>query len=272
MVKKLLKHEFMYYIRILGIGLPIFLLVAGLTRLWREIYFENYLVKIAQYFSVGTFYLACYALIGMTFVLSIVRFYKNLYSSEGYLTFALPVTTAQHLFVKLFVALVCMFAVSLTVVIGYAIVMLDSYGIETIKYMIEGIRLAITQSGLSYGHVIAYCFEGVIAYSLLPIIGLLIYYSCITIGQTWKINRILASYLTFLIFSAAMSIIETTAYLVLVFALVCGALDGVGAFIAQHPIFSCHAGLIFAILFEIGVIVLLWFLNHRIMSKKLNLE
>ena len=40
----------------------------------------------------------------LTFIIGIVRFYKNLFTGEGYLSFTLPVTPGQQLFTKALVS------------------------------------------------------------------------------------------------------------------------------------------------------------------------
>ena len=97
MVKKLLKQEYKYYIRTLIFILPAVLLLGISVRILQFFETDHYVYWLLfggafLIFTVGS----CAALIA-TEVLAVVRFYKNMYSSEGYLTFTLPVSTHQHL-------------------------------------------------------------------------------------------------------------------------------------------------------------------------------
>ena len=126
MVKKLLKQEYKYYIRTFIFILPAILLL-GLS------------VRVIQFFEVNHFlyYLAFGGLLVMFFggsaaviiaaeVLAIVRFYKNMYSTEGYLTFTLPVTNHQHLISKLIAHVIC----SLTAVSTFTLLISFSHSLQ----------------------------------------------------------------------------------------------------------------------------------------------
>jgi len=107
MVKKLLKHEFIYYIRTFILFIPIVLVLAAMTRVfWFFNDYDNIADDIAFTSSVALLIVVCAALLILSTVICIVRFYKNMFTSEGYLTFTLPITNAEHIFVKLFVGMV----------------------------------------------------------------------------------------------------------------------------------------------------------------------
>ena len=97
MVKKLLKHEFIYYFRTFALFLPIVLVIAAMTRVFRL--FENsdsVIASIAVGSSALMLFVACWALLVLSVIVAVVRFYKNMYSAEGYLTFTLPVKHSEQ--------------------------------------------------------------------------------------------------------------------------------------------------------------------------------
>ena len=118
MVKKLLKHEFIYYFRTFGMFLPIILAIGLMARVFRFFDDGNIINSIAIASSSLMLIVSCGALILLSTVVSVVRFYKYMYAADGYLTFTLPVTNAEHVFVKLLVAIVCQAVCLLTVVVA----------------------------------------------------------------------------------------------------------------------------------------------------------
>ena len=101
MVKKLFKHEFVYYLRSLLIYLPVVLVIGGLSRLMVCFESESGIYSLLLGSTLLMLYFGTLACVIITFILSIVRFYKNMFSAEGYLTLTLPVSKTTHLFVKL---------------------------------------------------------------------------------------------------------------------------------------------------------------------------
>ena len=104
MVKKLFKHEFKAWLRVL----PLFwLAMVGVAAAGRIVqFFET--ESIYYYLVFGSamlaFGVAAFVLLFAPTVFDVFRFYRNLFTGEGYLSFTLPVSPAQHLFVKMVTA------------------------------------------------------------------------------------------------------------------------------------------------------------------------
>lgn len=101
MLGKLIKYDLLSMSRILVL-IHAFMLIAAipLRLLLSNISFDSDAANIL--FGL-TFIVYTIMIIGVTFATSIViavRFYRNLFSDEGYLTQTLPVTTGQHLLAK----------------------------------------------------------------------------------------------------------------------------------------------------------------------------
>jgi len=189
MVKKLLKHEFIYYIRSFGLFLPIVLVIAVMARVFRCFDDSNAVNRIMIYSSSMILIVACAALVILSAVIGIVRFYKNMFSAEGYLTFTLPVTNAQHIFVKLLMSIVFE-AVCLMVVTAAGAIALSGDALaafwDGLWQMLRGIDAQI-----GTGHMVALIIEWILLAVASVVSGMLLFYACITVGQTAKKNRII---------------------------------------------------------------------------------
>ena len=115
MVKKLLKHECTYYMHILPIVYAVLLGVALMGRLIRIFENDSVAYGILNGFAITALYLASIAAMTLTLIFCIIRFFKNMFGGEGYLTLTLPVTPGQHLLSKLIGSVGAQFATVLTI-------------------------------------------------------------------------------------------------------------------------------------------------------------
>lgn len=272
MVKKLIKHEFVYYVRTLGLALPIVLLMGIMTRLFHLFRNGSVINEIAAYSSTAMFIIASIALIVLSTVISVVRFYKNMYSSEGYLTFTLPVTNHQHLLVKLGAAMVCQAACLLTVFLATAIASFEvpegSNIFKTVRYLFEQLFW-----GCGTANAIFYIIEGILLLFLGSAFGFLLYYACITVGQTAKKNRILMAVGAYFIYYVATQVVSTVlVMLATVVGLSGGFFTSIIDWLAEHPMETMHIYMTVCVVIYAVLTVAAYIVTHRIMTKKLNLE
>ena len=122
MVKKLFKHEFLAYTRIMGIVYIILLTVAAAGRVVQIFEDDSISYSIVSTISFITYGVSIGAALGFTTVLAIVRFYKNLFTSEGYLSFTLPVTATQHILVKAVTAVTMTIATLVAVMLSVSVI------------------------------------------------------------------------------------------------------------------------------------------------------
>lgn len=116
MLRKLLKHEFKFYIKFVSLSYAILAAALLLARLCAELlsavskhYGENTVFDLAVFPSAIIFIAAGITVLGvlvLPVVLGAVRFYRNLIKDEGYLSFTLPVSASSHVFCKVFTPLV----------------------------------------------------------------------------------------------------------------------------------------------------------------------
>ena len=100
MVKKLFKHEFLAWLRIMGILWAVMLTVAAANRIFQCFENDSNAYIVVFVLSVVAFVLTLTVCMSICEIFGVVRFYKNLFTGEGYLSFTLPVTTSAHIWVK----------------------------------------------------------------------------------------------------------------------------------------------------------------------------
>lgn len=159
MVKKLMKYELASYMRSL---LPFQLILLGIALLHRFVQlFENDGDAYWTFFSSSTaiFIIACIVTLVATVALCIARFYKNMFTGEGYLSFTLPVTVHQHIWAKLLSAIICALVSVVAILLACSIVTAGDAFVELWKAICYLCNRAFDNIG---GHFIAYIIEAVI--------------------------------------------------------------------------------------------------------------
>ena len=153
MVKKLMKYELASYMRSL---LPFQLILLGIALLHRFVQlFENDGDAYWTFFSSSTaiFIIACIVTLVATVALCIARFYKNMFTGEGYLSFTLPVTVHQHIWAKLLSAIICALVSAVAILLACSIVTAGDAFVELWKAICYLCNRAFDNIG---GHFIAY--------------------------------------------------------------------------------------------------------------------
>lgn len=270
MVKKLLKHEFIYYFRSFGMFLPIVVVIGVMARVFRFFEDSNIINQLAIVSSTAMLMVSCIALVLLSTVACVVRFYKNMYSAEGYLTFTLPVTNTEHLFAKLLSAMafqaVCLMAAGLAIIIAFS-------G-EILTALVENIIAALDGAIFAFGawNLMAFAVELLLVMVLGVAGNLLLYYACITVGQTAKKNRILMAFVAYFVYYIATQVIGTVVAMLVMVLGVSGVLDGLGFWLEENYILAAH--LYFGVLIVItgALTAAFWFVTQKVMTKKLNLE
>ena len=270
MVKKLLKHETIYYYRTLGILLPIVLVFGIMTRVFRLFENGNVLTDIAIGSSVTMFVISCFALLILATVISVVRFYKNMYSAEGYLTFTLPVTQRQHIFVKLLVASIAQALCTLVVILALIIAFSGESLLDAVRWTFGSLGDLVTVCGV--GNFIFFALELLILLLLAVPSQMLVYYACITLGQTAKKNRILMSVAAYFVYYMITQLLGTFFTMAVMIVATSGIGDLLAEWTINHPMPAIHIIAWGSILLSVAFTVALWFITESVMKKKLNLE
>ena len=270
MVKKLIKHEFIAYSRSL---LPIELALIGIAVVLRFIqFFENSSTGYAILFgsAVFAFVAAIIVCLVMTFIVSIQRYYKNLFKAEGYLTFTLPVSNHQLILSKLFSAVSVTIITFVNIFVSICVATAGEVCVEIFKAMGYLIKKYIDLVGVNG---VFYVIEIIILCIVAFAAEYLLFYACITLGQTAKKNRVAAAvgiyfgyyYATQILATVATIIFSTTEWLQ-------NIAEAIVPFVVDHPYAFAHIALILMILVIALVGALYYLVAYKVMRKKLNLE
>lgn len=269
MVKKLFKHEFYSYLRIMSIIYIVLLSVSAFTRIIQFFESENTIFNIVNVFTLLTYIVSIITAIGFATVLSIVRFYKNLFTREGYLTFTLPVTTNQHLLVKSVTAVSIQALTFIFIIISVCIATAGDVLNEilnALKYIFGMLK------PYSSVHLIAYMLEFILLLFAVSFMGVFLYYLFISIGQLFRKNRILAAFGAYFVYYIINQIIST---IFVVLISIYGEripMDKILAFAQNHQYLSVHIILLTPLTLTV-IFTLVYFIFVRfIINKRLNLE
>lgn len=268
MVKKLFKHEILAWCRILPIVYIIFLCIAVMGRVVQFFEADSIAYKMIFISSIVVYVIGIIACFAFPTVFGIIRFYKNLFSGEGYLSFTLPVTPANHIRIKLLVAF--MFdIISVLVVILSAVIMTSG---DVLSEVINAISYIINQIPVDDGvHLVLYIIEYILMFFIAFISKYLLFYLCIAIGQLFNKNRILASVGVYFAYYFVCQILGTILGVVFIILGEAGVFDNI-TFPDMHPYAFIHIMLCGALVIYSLIALLYYYITHRIISKRLNLE
>ncbi len=274
MLNKLLKYEFrstaIYFLPIYAALILVssfFYIVNKISEtIQGDIYMKFYhTLDILEAMSASIYVLLAIGLAVTTFIVIVIRFYKNLLGNEGYLMFTLPVSVEENILAKLIPSIVwflgsCVLGI-FTIIsaffggfnsfFGFIDIYPRDLGIETVSQYITIFALLIL---------------GVIA-SLATIF--LFYYLCMCIGQMFNSHKFIASAITFLILRSVFQVLG----IVLMFSsfdtaiiyLISDMFDNLNPF---------NAAVLFFTLYDVTSFIeaaILFFIDSLILKKKLNL-
>ena len=273
MVKKLFKHEFLSYARVMGIVYLILFTIATAARIIQYFESDGTAYSIVFTFSCITYGISVLAALGFGFVLGIVRFYKNLFSAEGYLTLTLPVTPTQHIWVKAVTALCVQLVTLVMILLSGCIITAGEMLVEIWKAVIYILQKVYEHIGFQF---FAIGGELMLLFALGLLSGIMLYYTFISIGQLFKKNRILAAVGAYFVYYILSQVVSTVIVVLFSILVASGAFDTFGAWFVDmaehHPYWLVHGSIWISILL-VGIGILVEFLIiRRIITKKLNLE
>lgn len=260
MFKKLVKYEFQsvgkWY---LGVYLAALLLSAVLG-----IWLQSLTLRVqtgntepggAEMVLLGTIFMTFGILIATlflsTFFLVVNRFRKNVYGRQGYLTMTLPVNSHQIILSKLLVSLVWYFLAAITVLLSigilFALIMMNNedFLIPELQTFIQQLDWSIALTQFVYGVIES-------------IMGILLIYFSISVGQLFKDHRLLFAILTYFGISIVLGVFGA-----LIFTNYLENLYNAALPLYPSPILA---------LINIILAFAYYFGTHYIMTKKLNLQ
>lgn len=196
------------------------------------------------------------------------RFYKSMYSSTGYLTHTLPLSTNELILGKTIPAIVVQISVDLMVIISAVIIFLGYYvakdGFDNAMYNISSL-LQIFEGRYFYtgfGIVLAVTMFGISAV-IQTVSGTFILLLSVSIGQLFNSHRILMGVVSFIVINRIIAAFEWIINLIVNEA-------------AKADYYSTETGTIISLILiaiiNIAVLIISYVLNYYIISNKLNPE
>lgn len=269
MVKKLIKHEFMALTRLLA---PMYIILLGLSVITRILFiFENDSVVFGIIAGSSVAVLGIGLVVGVvyTVVSCIIRFYRNLFSKEGYLSFTLPVSVEAHLLTKAFTAVVAYFASIAVVIIAFCIATSGDLFVELVKaaIFILGKASEVLGANLPFYFIEAALYLIVGSFS-----GMFLFYACMCIGQLAKRSRVLLALGVYFGYYYLVQIIVTVLMIGFTTFQYTEAFQGIMDWIGQNAELFVHLLLIGGIVLYAIMGGVYYLIAHTIMKKKLNLE
>ena len=267
MVRKLIKYDFSSYFRIL---MPVQVILIGIAALNRIIQiFEkdaSNTYHIVFYSSLVLYIVSIAALLLMTTIIAIVRFYQGMYSKEGYLSHTLPVTPTQHIFSKLLISVLFYLGSFIAIFLSFMVITLGDVNIEIFKA--AGYLLKDYFDSLKFNGAL-YILELLVLLFALLFATLLKFYFCISVGQLVSRKRILLAFGVYFGIYMASQLFGTIA--IIIVSINPSWLVDLMAWFGNHAQIAMHIYLCSACLFEIALSVVYFIFTKLIMSKKLNL-
>lgn len=269
MVKKLFKYEFSHYIRSL---FPFFIIPPIAALIARIIWFfriDDVAFEIASGSSMFMFTVSLILCSVMVFITAISRYYKNLFSAQGYLTMTLPVKPATHIFVKLMTAVIFTFFTAVLAFLSFCILIAGPNIIELFKTI--GYVLSKFYGEFGFETVL-FIIEFILAMICTVVYNILVYYSCISIGHLAKKNKVLAAFGVYFLYYIITQVISTiftiiiSVYMLSYQEFMMNLIRDVGISTLVHIAFWI------VIVVISGLSVAFFFINKGIMKNKLNLE
>ncbi len=205
-------------------------------------------------------------------ILVFMRFYKNFYTDEGYLTFTLPVKKSQLLNSKTLMSLIVYVATALVLVFDVVLMFSVGIGDEIFKdYIIRDILRTIREIIDIVGlYIPVYMIEAVILFVALRVLSALSIFICLTISAVIvRKHRVLAAIGIYYLLGGAVTGFVQTVLLRYNFYRVFERLSEL-----EKPQVLCSVMLIGFLVIGVAVAVstALYMAQNWLLDKKLNLE
>lgn len=277
MLSKLLKYEYrataIYFLPIYAAILVVSVMTYGLRALQESLNDYSSALIAQGLFTFSSIYaLLAFGLAVTTFVVIIIRFYKNLLGNEGYLMFTLPVTVEQNILAKLIPAMTWFLGSCVLGVLTILPVLFGGYG-ESLRFFFGTSHLPISETPKFITFLILLAVGVVSGLAL----TFLFYYFCMIVGQTFNSHKFLAAAGTFLLLQLIFQVLGIAAFFWLIHLLEILDYSALGKFLGLIPITDANMDWIFLIflgiadVFSVLVTVGVFFLDSTILRKKLNL-
>lgn len=270
MLSKLIKYDLKSLNRFLIIIHVFLLLAAAAVRVFFTERFNLATVEGVAYLTLA-FILFSLLASGVSFateILIAIRFYKNLFSHEGYLTHTLPATRTQHLAAKTISGSFWLFLNQLLMVGSIFLVIATSDVVSLYRenknvFLTE---LALTGLDLSPAKVIPFMLLFLL---LSTVASVIMIYASIVIGQHFQSHPVLGAVISYIgintIFAIISAAVLTASGLFLVISNDTAVMTGI------HATNNVVRTLYISMALSVVAAVVLYIISQGLMKKKLNL-
>lgn len=226
---------------------------------------NNNIAEIILGISFTLYFVLIVGICVMTLVMIIQRFYKNLFTDEGYLMFSLPVKTWELVLSKLMVGMIWSAVCTVMIVLTFFIFSLGAFSMMELS---QTIRSAYSMFYLQTGMELNLFMAELILFILVQTVAsILMIYVSIAIGQLFNQHRIVAAFGAYIVITIAMQIIMSIAMAVFAIGnLENMVLNGSEAMTTVQWLINGSTAL--NVVLGIGF----YYVTHTIMKKRLNLE
>lgn len=261
MLNKLLKHEFKATSRYIIPLYLILLVVSLLDRIVLSLDIFTGALQIIPGLLTLAYVVSVIGVIAATFILMIMRFYKNLMSDEGYLMFTLPVNPDRLIISKLVVSVIWILASVAAVIASLFLVFATPGNMQSFWQIVDKIinELAVVFNDRSALLIIEFCVMLLISI----VQNILMIYTSIAVGHLFNGHKLAGSLIAYVCISIAVQIAVTAILLI------------GGHFF--HRAFD-EMDSILDIVFPAGIVISLilstayFFTTNKIFKRRLNLE
>ena len=273
MLNKLLKYEFKATSKLLPVGY-LFIVIVFLLGLFAKNVFH---AAVAYTLPAILLLLGSIFVLIFTYVVTITRFYKSLFGSEGYLTQTLPVSKAQLLGSRIIVFVVWFIAGTIAFIAGlFGFLYLLTSDVANVW---ETIRNVFLSSPWYFGYLLASTIIGAFLFAFEI-------FFCICLANTSKFlrNNIAFSFVFYIIIMAIVGVVDVltmmfiplsiktdvfTGQTSLMFKTMFSGMAELGPSSATSAVTYIGVG---SVIFDVILIGVLWALSNHLLKNKVNVK
>ncbi len=265
MLKSLLKYELKASGRIL-IPLYIAVLAMGLIsafsfKINSVFNWNNSFISLVSVLLTIMLFVLIVATVGLSFVISIYRYKKNLLGNEGYLMNTLPVSASENIMAKLISAMIYQFVGAfVSIISGFIFIsLIASNNIDWSQFYNEFARMTLLAKSEGINIYVIICETVVLMIFAMASENLMIY-AAMSIGHSSTSHKVVNSVFAYIIFYFLAQFINFV--LIIVFAETIGKIN----------INTLYSGLSVIILSEAAYAIIYFMISNYFLKKKLNLQ
>lgn len=253
------------------------------TPLWQDMvsdrgYYGNVAVDMLDIMSIFAIMFFIMLLVGVVYaayIYLIVRFYRTMYTDEGYLLHTLPVSKHQILISKILVSSVWMYLVNLAMFLSVAIFILSLINVFTP----ENIWLALPKYFSNFAELMSELeydlgldmFGWILSVIAISILGvpssIIIFFGAISIGQLFSKHRVLMAILSYVVIMIVSSVINMIFQVINMVASLAPLYQS-GSGFSVYMLGNLNAQLVTNLLLAVGCYIA----SYYITSRKLNMN